>query len=227
MMLGATAAILGPALLNLRELSRNRPMLRNSKRAGRKLDEGFDKHLNDIKPGAQVAYDVAENTPQSDTVLGRMNEVRNNGAYYAGSTPPGVDPAISINPNSDRAYYAHELGHLASQQTDFGNYVAKLRANPKLTAALTGALVTAPGIAAVMQEGDDDLDESILLAAAASLPALVDEGLATKHGLAIMDKSGLRASMGQRGKLAGSFMTYLAPAILAGTAGNIVGNQFD
>jgi len=87
--------------------------------------------------------------------------------------------------------------------------------------------MTAPGIAAAVQDGDDDLDESILLATAAGLPTLVDEGLATKHGLAIMDTAGLRASLGQRGKLAAGLMSYLAPAILAGTAGNAVGNMFD
>ena len=82
-------------------------------------------------------------------------------------------------------------------------------------------------IAAAVQAGDDDMDESIALAAAASLPSLVDEGLATKHGLAIMDKAGLRANLGQRGKLAGGFMSYLAPAIIAGAGGNIVGNMLD
>ncbi len=225
--IGAGAAVLGPALLNMRELARNRPILRNAKRGGAKLDNAFDKHLDDIKPGAQLAYKVAENVPQSDSTIGRMNEVRDNSAYFAGSTSPGTSPAIAINPNADRAYYAHELGHLASQQTDVGHLVASLRANPKLATALTGALVTAPGIAAAVQAGDDDMDESIALAAAASLPSLVDEGLATKHGLAIMDKAGLRANLGQRGKLAGGFMSYLAPAILAGAAGNTVGNMLD
>ena len=225
--IGAGAAVLGPALLNLRELSRNRPILRNAKRGGSKLDSAFDKHLDDIKPGATLGYNVNEVTPQSDTFIGRVNEVRKDTPKFAGSSKSGQSPGININPNADRAYYAHELGHLASQQTNIGNLVDSLRANPKLATALTGALVTAPGIAAAVQAGDDDMDESLALAAAASLPSLVDEGLATKHGLAIMDKAGLRANLGQRGKLAGGFMSYLAPAIIAGAGGNIVGNMLD
>ena len=42
-----------------------------------------------------------------------------------------------------------------------------------------------------------------------------------------MNKAGLRADLGQRGKLAGGLMSYLAPAIIAGTAGNAVGNMLD
>ena len=225
--IGAGAAVLGPALLNLRELSRNRPILRNAKRANRKLDAAFDKHVDDIKPGAQVPYHVTNAVPEGDSLPERMYNAQGNLNNYASSSAPGQTPGISINPNADRAYFAHELGHLASQQTDVGHLVASLRANPKLATALTGALMTAPGIAAAVQAGDDDMDESLALAAAASLPSLVDEGLATKHGLAIMDKAGLRANLGQRGKLAGGFMSYLAPAIIAGAGGNIVGNMLD
>ena len=71
------------------------------------------------------------------------------------------------------------------------------------------------------------MDESIALAAAAGLPTLIDEGLATKNGLAIMDTAGMRATLGQRGKLAAGLMSYLTPALVAGIAGNVVGNQFD
>jgi len=42
-----------------------------------------------------------------------------------------------------------------------------------------------------------------------------------------MNKSGLRASLGQRGKLAGGLLSYLAPAVIAGASANTVGNLFD
>ena len=123
--------------------------------------------------------------------------------------------------------FAHELGHIASQQTDVGHLAASLRHNPNLKKAMLGAMVTVPGLAAALEAGDDDYDSSMALAALTAAPTLIDEGLATTHGLAIMNKAGLRADLGQRGKLAGGLMSYLAPAIIAGTAGNAVGNMLD
>jgi len=205
----------------VRELGRQRPILRNAKRANRRLDSGLDKHIDDIKPGAKLDYDIAWQTPSS------WNEVRNNQDKFGGSTSPSQSPGISINPNADRAYLAHEMGHLASQQTDVGHLVASLRENPKLKTALTGALLTVPGVAAALEAGDDDMDSSLALAALATAPTLVDEAMATGHGLAIMNKAGLRANLGQRGKLAGGLLSYLAAPILAGASANYVGNMFD
>ena len=89
-------------------------------------------------------------------------------------------------------------------------------------AALLGA-----GGSAVLTEGDDDLATSIALAYAGSIPAIADEILATKNGLAIMDTAGMRASLGQRGRLAAGLMSYLGAPILMGATANLVGNQFD
>jgi hypothetical protein len=87
--------------------------------------------------------------------------------------------------------------------------------------------MSAPVVASAVQAGDDDLDESIALAALASAPTLADEALATVHGQQIMNKAGLRTSLGQRGKLAGGLLSYLAAPIIAGAGGNIVGNMLD
>ena len=225
--LGGALSSLGFSLPAIRESARSRPILHNAKRANRKLDAAFDQHVDDIKPGANVSYGVTNAVPKGETFLERVNEVFANPTAYAGSTAPGVSPAISINPNSDRALFAHELGHLASQQTDVGHLAASLRHNPKLKQAMLGAMVTLPGLAAVMEDGDDDYDSSMALAALTAAPTLIDEGLATTHGLAIMNKAGLRANLGQRGKLAGGFMSYLAAPIIAGAGGNIVGNMLD
>ncbi len=218
--LGLAAPLAANAHL-VRELGRKRPILRNAKRANRRLDAALDKHVDDIKPGAKLDYDIAWSTPSS------WNEVRNNQDKFGGSTGPSQSPEININPNADRAYLAHEMGHLASQQTDVGHLVASLRENPKLKTALTGALLTVPGLAAVLEAGDDDMDSSLALAALATAPTLVDEAMATGHGLAIMNKAGLRANLGQRGKLAGGLLSYLAAPILAGASANYVGNMFD
>ena len=211
--------------LNTREIGRTRPILKNAKRAHPILDRGFDKHIDDIKPGATVGYNLDVNEPPPGAA-GQL-DVLNNPNIYAGSSSPQELPNISINPNADRAILAHEMGHLASQQTDIGHLAASLRANPKLKTALTGALFTLPGVAAALEAGDDDMDTSIALAALTQVPTIADEAMATRHGLAIMDKSGLRANLGQRGKLAGGLMSYVAAPLLAAASGNAIGNMFD
>jgi hypothetical protein len=193
-----------------RGLSRTRPLLRNAKRANRRLDAALEQHVDDIKPGATLDYGVTFNQPSKQGFEG-FNDVRNNQILYGSSTPPSAAPHIAINPNADRAYYAHEMGHLASQKTDVGHFVASLRENPKLKNALLGAMVTIPGVAAALETGDNDMDTSI----------------ATRHGLAIMDKAGMRATLGQRGKLAGGLLSYLAAPMIAGASANVVGNMFD
>lgn len=139
---------------------------------------------------------------------------------------------ININPNIDASYYAHELGHAVSQKNKVGAFVNdarhKLNANPKLGNALKYALAGGlAGTGAALQEGDDDLAGSIALAAALASPTLVDEALASKNALAIMNDAGLKANMAQRGRLAGGFLSYLAPVLIAGSVGNAVGNVAD
>lgn len=139
---------------------------------------------------------------------------------------------ISINPNIDRSYYAHELGHAVSQKTKIGAFVNKakksIRDNPKLSkAAMLGIMTAVPAVAAGLQEGDDDVAGSMALAAAIASPTLVDEALASKNALAIMNDAGMRATAGQRGRLAGAYMSYLAPVLMAGGFGTAVGNLAD
>ena len=139
---------------------------------------------------------------------------------------------ININPNADVSYYAHELGHGISQKTRAGKFVNDARHyiddNPRLGAALANALMfSSPAVAAALQEGDDDLAGSVALASLVAAPRLVDEALATKNALAIMKDAGIRASMGQRGRLAAGYLSYLAPAIIAGSLGNFAGNLVD
>lgn len=211
------------------DTARSRPRLTSTVRHIDKLDDAFDTRLEKIKPGAKAEYDVSYQVPQGETVLERVKQVLDKPGKYAGSTAPGKSPGININPNSDRAAYAHELGHILSQQTDIGNFVATLRANPHLkNALLTSMLVgSGAGLASAIEEGNEDLDTSLAVAALASAPTMIDEGLATKNALAIMDTAGMRASLGQRGKLASGLLSYMAAPVLAATAGNVVGNLLD
>ena len=211
------------------EITRQRPRLNNSKRALPKLDRGYEQRIDQIAPGRSKDYGIAfHEPPLTKGPIERFNQIRQNTSQYSSSTAPHrPEPGVNINPHADRVYLAHEMGHLASQQTDLGHLTASLRANPKLKTALLGAMVTLPGVAAALESGEDDLDSSLALAMVANAPTLVDEVLASKNGLAIMDNAGLRASLGQRGKLAGGLLSYMAVPLVAGVAGNMVGNQFD
>lgn len=221
------AAGLGGMALNGAQLARRRPRLDNAKRALNRLDQGFEQRVDQIAPGRSKDYEIAWNEPAKDmSALERLNDMRNTN-QYASSSPPGDISAININPHVDRVYLGHEMGHLASQKTDIGHLVASLRANPKLKKALLGAMLTVPGITAAVEAGDDDMDSSIALAALASAPTIADEVLASKNGLAIMNNAGMRASLGQRGKLAGGLLSYLAAPIIAGASANTVGNMLD
>ena len=226
-LLGSGILSLGAGAPIIRETARNVPTKMSTINSIDALEDAFDKRVDDIKPGASVGFHLNSNTPKGDTFLERVGTVVDNPTAYAGSSSPDKSPSISINPNADRALYAHELGHLASQQTDVGHLAASLRANPALKKAMLGAVLTIPGITAALQPGDEDMDEALAVAALASAPALVDEALATKNGLAIMNQAGLRASLGQRGKLAGGLLSYMAAPVIAAVGGNVVGNQFD
>ena len=145
----------------------------------------------------------------------------------SGRTAGDNNYQVAYNPNADRSYFAHELGHVAAQQFDFGNLVHRLDNQPAVKKALLGALLLAPGTAALLEAGDDDMDTSLALGLAAASPTILKESLATKHGLAIMDTAGMRANLGQRGRLAGGLMSYVGAPVAIAAGGNVVGNLLD
>ena len=96
--LGALAAGLGANAVNIRELGRRRPMLRNAKRANRALDEAFDKRVDQLKPGKQESYGVYWNKPdtESNAFNHYVNHVRKNQNLY-GAVTPITNPNNAIN----------------------------------------------------------------------------------------------------------------------------------
>ena len=214
-------------LFNRSQLGRRTPATRPSSAALDSLYGGYEKRVNDIGSGRKpMPVELNENTPPENF---NIFDPRNSTDLYAsnGVANETGNQLIAINPNADEAYLAHELGHVASKHTDVGAIVRNLRDNPKLATALGASMFAVPAVASAIEAGDNDLDTSLALAAAASLPTLVDEGLATKNGLAIMSNAGNRATLGQRGKLAGGYLSYLMPALAVGGLGNFVGNQLD
>ena len=215
------------SLFNRSQLGRRTPGTRPASAALDSLYGGYEQRVNDIGSGRKpMQVDLKENIPPKDYNIFNPTNSTNPYASNAVNLNTG-NPIVQINPNTDEAYLAHELGHIASKHTDVGAIVRNLRDNPKLASALGASMFAIPAVASAIEAGDNDLDTSLALAAAASLPTLVDEGLATKNGLAIMSNAGNRATLGQRGKLAGGYLSYLLPALAVGGLGNFVGNQLD
>ena len=181
-----------------------------------KLTEALDKRV-----GKQVPVAIKHTSP--DTIT---NEVE----LAGNQRHPSVDGAygVFINPNSSREMFAHELGHIASDQTKFGKAVRDLREtiikNPKLSRALLAASVLGGAGAGYAIEGTGDADEALAISMLASAPTLIDEGLATNAGLGLLKDAGMRADLGQRGRMAGAYLTYLGTPLLAGLGGQYVGN---
>ncbi len=214
-------------MFNRSQIARRTPAKRPASASLDTLYGGYEQRVADIGSGRKpMDVDLSENIPPENFNVYDIRQPVSSYASNATNYDTG-NPIININPNVDEAYLAHELGHVASQHTDVGALVRNLRDNPNLARALGASMFAIPAVASAIEAGDNDLDTSLALAAAASLPTLVDEGLATKNGLAIMNNAGTRASLGQRGKLATGYLSYLMPALAAGGLGNFVGNQLD
>jgi len=227
------AAMLGQAGASapaFREMARTSPATDNAADAAEALGQAA---MNRIKKvGIESPRSKALGLKQSSPA--EPLEVFSSPTKYAGynrmlrtDTGEHVGGQVSINPNSARDLLAHEMGHHITDNTKIGHMVANLRHNPKLTRALSGAVIGLPFLQSALQEGDDDAASGVALAAALSAPTLIDEGLATKNALAIMKDAGMKATPGQRGRLAGAYLSYAAVPIVAGLGGNVVGNVVD
>ena len=142
-----------------------------------------------------------------------------------------IDEVVVFNPNGDRAILAHEMGHSLGSKTKIGGAARRaqqyLRANPNLAKAIGFSALISAGVAPAMIPGDDDALISAGIMAAASAPQLIDEFNATREGLGILKGADMRASLGQRGKLAGAYLTYAGIPVINGAIMAALGNNFD
>ena len=166
------------------------------------------------------------NTPES-RISGMREQLAGSPKYASNGLNATGNNVIQINPNVDNAYFMHELGHTTSREGKFGGLVRSARDNPMLTKALGSARYLAPLGISAFTEGDDDMAESIVASYLSAAPSIFDEGLATKNALSMMKTMGNTASMGQRARLAGSFLSYLGAPLMAGVASNYAGNLMD
>ena len=223
----ALLASKGVSMYNQGQLSVDKPSAKSSVHFEDDLIDAADRRVAAIAPNADPLYVNINHMKPDSSNPGKM------AAHSSGFTKDGTPASnIYINPNADAAYLAHELGHGISQKTKIGKLINDARhmfsKNPKLASALAMSLPAATAVTgAALQEGDDDLAASLAIAAAVASPKLIDEALATKNALAIMQDAGTRASLGQRGRLAGGYLSYLAPVLIAGSVGNAVGNYAD
>lgn len=221
-----TAAAVPLQAYNISQVARRKPGRTPAGEVLEQLGDALDKRIDAIAPGRRPDIGLGTNEPKGSM----LDVVKSGTSDYASNQVVPTEPNsfnIRINPHADRAYFAHELGHVASAQTDIGRLIRSASDNKALTRSLAGAALLSGGAIAGFTPGDDDLGSAVALAYAASIPTIADEILATKNGLAIMDIANMRATLGQRGKMAAGLLSYLGAPLLAGASANFVGNQFD
>ena len=223
-------ASLGTSTAAAKTLSTTTPSRYNSGEALNPLGQAMYDRIEDLTGRTdKVKVNPIPNTPSFAESFIDPSAGASNTAYYRKDKPgaPAVGYEVKYNPNIDRSFLAHELGHIASAQTKPGHTVRRMRDNPKLQRAVGLAMTFAPFIHGAVTPGDDDLGVAIAGNLALAAPTVIDEALATKNGLALMKSADMRASLGQRGRLAGGLLSYaLTPAVSA-VIGNSLGNFAD
>lgn len=244
--LAMSAGHLGHSALTVNDLSQKKPTKDSANASAAKYEDTRQKIINDRMTPNDLRYPLgySPNTPEAgDKLYHNMQKALDYGSHVRayplksdGSPDRSTNPRyarININPNTHAEILAHEIGHDLSSRTRLGKVVRDMRDsgpmpnNRKLQLALATAAGLSPLVNSSLQEGDDDLAIGLALATAGAAPSLVDEALATKEGLNLMKQAGKPADLGQRGRLAGAYLTYLAKPILAATGGWALGSAID
>jgi hypothetical protein len=210
-----------------REAIRTKPATTSAGDNLEKIYGGFQEHLkasNADEPTVELATRVPD-----DNFKSKKMAWQNPDHFISSSLLDNGDYRVTMNPNADVSMLAHEMGHVAAQQTPVGEFISKTRHTPALRNAISkAALLTIPaGALATLVPGDNDIDEAVALSALVSVPAIADEFNATLRGLDIMKRADLQATAPQRAKLAGGLVSYLAAPVMMGATAALVGNQMD
>lgn len=223
-----TAAHFGATGPMVRESMRQKPIPESGGPALGALVDALDKRIESTGRSAPNVH-FAEHVPD-DTLAGKYDAFANHNKYsQAGAVEGGKGYYVDHNPNASRDLLAHELGHISARNTDVGAFINNTRHTPALRNAIgKAALMTVPaGLAAALIPGDGDIDESIALSALIAAPEILDEVNATRHGLGIMKDAGMRADVGQRARMAGGILSYMALPIALGGVANATANLVD
>ncbi len=214
----------------IREAVRTSPAKDSSGEAAEQLGQAALNRIKKLGADSERAQTLRLNQviPKStDEALKSVPQLASYQRLHNTVTGEHAGGQVNVNPNAARDVLAHELGHHVTDQTKIGNMIANLRHNPRAALALAGGVFGLPFLQSALQQGDDDVASGIAIASLMSAPTLVDEALATKNGLAIMKDAGMPATPGQRGRLAGAYLSYAAVPLLAGLAGGGIGNFAD
>ena len=186
------------------------------------------------KPGSFTQADMMQSGGHAisqDLTSKQIAELRAQGAGDLIDDDGRLKETVMYNPNSDRAILAHEMGHSMGSKTKIGGAARRaqqhLKANPNLAKAIGFSALISAGVAPAMIPGDDDALISAGIMAVASAPQLIDEFNATREGLGILKGADMRASLGQRGRLAGAYLTYAGMPVINGAIMAAIGNNFD
>jgi len=199
--------------------------------AREKLLTALEELQAEVNPEA-TRITVNENLPPDLSVKERKELWHKGKAsinQYAQAGPSGDHYRVDINPNTDIANFAHELGHIKSQSEeglarDFASLRSQIRKSPELVKAIKKASEIAPFAAGVLLPGYGDILASLALGIAPGAAVLGDEAFASINGLKIMNKAGTPANFGQKSRLAGALLSYAGNGLLYGLSGNIAGN---
>lgn len=214
--------------VNAPELLRKTPGKTSSGAAEADLIQALDNYVNRVSPDNPLDEVRGALTDPSDINLKSLITNSDQLASYSSAIPGERSPGYKINPNADRGLLAHELGHIAFGQTKAGQIAQKLRgASPKVGAALAGAAALSPIVSSALTPGDDDVTTAIMLSTALSAPGIIDEFEASRRGLALLNEAGMKATPGQRARMAGGLLTYLAAPVAIGASGALLGNLVD
>ena len=223
----AAATHFGASAPFIRESMRTSPIPESGKYAINKLADALDKRIESTGRPAPI-YDIVDNVP-ADTLAGKYDAFANNNNYASSNKLESGNYRVTHNPNSSRELLAHEFGHIAADNTNIGNVIALTRHSPALRNSIAkAALMTLPaGAIAAAMPGNEDIDESVALAALVAAPEILDEINATRHGLGIMKDAGMPADLGQRSRMAGGLLSYMALPLAFGATSNYIGNLID
>jgi len=194
-----------------------------------KLLNAFGKQQTDRGlPAYQIS--VQDNIPDEKLIKAFKSGTPVSTSRFASAKPFAAEDrgAVRINPNVDAAFFAHELGHHSAAQKGIGKAVNDLRdvivRSPNLKKALTYAIQLGPMATSALIPGGGDLAAALAIGLLPNIATLTNEAQASLHGLDLMKRAGMPATMGQRGRLAGAFMSYATPGLLYGLGGNVAGN---
>lgn len=225
---------LGLSVANTSMVGRNTPADHPSSDSIEPLFKAAKERVNKLAPNSTTnKIALSQNTPEPNENF--VDRIKKNTLYASHGrarhpeTGEHIGSRVNINPNNSREYLAHELGHHITDQTKIGHLIRNLRSNPKLAIAMGAAAggIGLPFVQSALQEGDDDMASGIAISALLKSPELIDEALATKNALAIMKDAGMPATMAQKGRLAGGYLSYMSVPIMSGMLGNAFGNFAD